>query len=83
MKDYGIFMLDPEGYVLTWNEGASRLKGYTESEIVGQPFPVFTLRPISPTTVRKRLCESPAPKANSKTKDGACGATVRDSGPAS
>src|SRR5690606_18285323 len=26
--DYAIFMLDPRGYVLTWNAGAERIKGY-------------------------------------------------------
>jgi PAS domain S-box-containing protein len=40
-KDYGIFMLDPNGHVLTWNEGAARLKGYSEAEIVGQHFSRF------------------------------------------
>jgi PAS domain S-box-containing protein len=42
-KDYAIFMLDPEGRVLTWNEGAARLKGYSEAEIVGQHFSRFYL----------------------------------------
>jgi PAS domain S-box-containing protein len=41
VRDYGIFMLDPEGYVLSWNEGAARIKGYAESEIVGQHFSRF------------------------------------------
>ncbi len=39
--DYAIFMLDPDGYVSTWNAGAARLKGYTASEIVGEHFSVF------------------------------------------
>ena len=39
--DYGIFVLDPQGHVATWNSGAQRLKGYTRSEIVGQHFSVF------------------------------------------
>ena len=37
VKDYAIIMLDPQGHVVTWNEGARRLKGYTEAEIIGQP----------------------------------------------
>jgi len=41
VKDYAIFMLDPEGYVSTWNEGARRIKGYKEEEIVGEHFSVF------------------------------------------
>ena len=27
VKDYAIFVLDPEGYITTWNEGAQRAKG--------------------------------------------------------
>src|SRR5215471_6743598 len=34
-------MLDPHGYVLTWNQGAQRLKGYTPKEIIGQHFSRF------------------------------------------
>jgi PAS domain S-box-containing protein len=41
VKDYAIFLLDPEGHVATWNEGAQRIKGYAEEEIVGQHFSVF------------------------------------------
>ncbi len=41
VKDYAIFMLDPEGYVTSWNEGAQRAKQYTEAEIVGRHFSVF------------------------------------------
>ena len=41
VRDYAIFVLDPEGYVLTWNEGAERIKGYTAHEILGQHFSKF------------------------------------------
>jgi len=41
VKDYAIFMLDPEGRVLTWNAGAQRIKGYTAGEIVGRHFSTF------------------------------------------
>jgi PAS domain S-box-containing protein len=39
--DYAIFMLAPDGVVLTWNPGAERLKGYTREEIVGRHFSTF------------------------------------------
>ncbi len=39
--DYAIFLLDPQGYVASWNAGAARIKGYTREEIVGQHFSVF------------------------------------------
>jgi len=41
VKDYAIFMLDPEGRVMTWNSGAARLKGYSAREIVGEHFSRF------------------------------------------
>ncbi|MGE4220284.1 MAG: response regulator [Alphaproteobacteria bacterium] len=39
--DYAICMLDPQGYVTTWNAGAERIKGYTADEIIGRHFSVF------------------------------------------
>ena len=41
VRDYAIFMLDPRGYIQTWNAGAERLKGYTASEIIGTHFSAF------------------------------------------
>jgi PAS domain S-box-containing protein len=41
VKDYAIFVLDPEGHVITWNQGAQALKGYTSEEILGQHFSKF------------------------------------------
>jgi PAS domain S-box-containing protein len=41
VPDYAIFMLDPEGYVSTWNTGAERIKGYKATEIIGQHFSRF------------------------------------------
>lgn len=38
---YAIYMLDPEGRVVLWNEGAERLKGWTAEEIVGKPGDLF------------------------------------------
>lgn len=41
VKDYAIFMLDPDGNIATWNAGAQAFKGYTKSEIIGQHFSRF------------------------------------------
>ena len=41
IKDYAIFILDPTGHIRTWNEGAHRLKGYAEHEILGRHFSTF------------------------------------------
>jgi len=39
--DYAIFILDPEGYIRTWNSGARRMKGYRAEEIIGEHFSRF------------------------------------------
>jgi PAS domain S-box-containing protein len=36
VRDYAIFVVDPEGRVATWNAGAERILGYAEPEIVGR-----------------------------------------------
>jgi osomolarity two-component system sensor histidine kinase TcsA len=41
VKDYAIFMLDPNGNVATWNAGAQAFKGYQPSEIIGRHFSNF------------------------------------------
>src|SRR5579863_3994835 len=41
VRDYAIFMLDPNGFILTWNAGAERFKGYKAHEIIGQHFSRF------------------------------------------
>ena len=41
VKDYGIFMLDPQGHIASWNEGAQHIKGYTANEIIGKHFSIF------------------------------------------
>jgi PAS domain S-box-containing protein len=41
VTDYAIYMLDPEGYVASWNPGARRFKGYEADEIIGQHFSRF------------------------------------------
>jgi len=41
VRDYAIFMLDPDGRVASWNVGAQRIKGYDVSEIVGLHFSTF------------------------------------------
>jgi PAS domain S-box-containing protein len=41
VKEYAIFILDPEGNVATWNAGAERLKGYRSEQITGKHFSTF------------------------------------------
>ncbi|QQC64568.1 PAS domain-containing hybrid sensor histidine kinase/response regulator [Paraburkholderia ginsengisoli] len=62
VKDYAIFMLDPQGYVVSWNAGAARIKGYTRDEIVGKHFSLFYLpedaaagKPARELTIARQL----------------------------
>ena len=41
VNDYAILMLDPAGHVVSWNEGARKIKGYTADEILGRSFEAF------------------------------------------
>lgn len=41
IKDYAIYMLDPDGFIVSWNSGAERFKGYSELEILGRHFSCF------------------------------------------
>ena len=43
IRDYAIFMMDPQGRVISWNAGAERIKGYKAEQIVGQNFSCFFL----------------------------------------
>lgn len=44
VRDYAIFVLSPDGHVLTWNAGARALKGYEKEEIIGKHFSTFYSR---------------------------------------
>ena len=41
VQDYAIFMLSPQGHVVSWNNGAERIKGYKVDEIIGKHFSCF------------------------------------------
>jgi PAS domain S-box-containing protein len=44
VKDYALFMIGPDGRILTWNLGAQTIKGYAPEEIIGRHFSVFYTR---------------------------------------
>jgi len=59
VKDYAIYMLDPEGHVISWNAGAARIKGYENEEILGKHFSCFyTLADRESNKPRRELEES-------------------------
>jgi PAS domain S-box-containing protein len=41
VPDIGIFMLDPEGRIVSWNVGASQITGFRHAEILGQQLSIF------------------------------------------
>ena len=58
VKDYAIFMLDPEGRVVSWNAGAERIKGYSAEEILGRHFTCFHLPKDVEAGVPARILET-------------------------
>lgn len=54
IQDYAIILLDLDGTILTWNKGVEKIKGYKESEIIGQNFSIFYL----PTDRQHKLPEN-------------------------
>lgn len=43
VKDYAIFLIDTNGYILSWNEGAQNIKGYRAEEVIGKHISLFYL----------------------------------------
>ena len=41
VHDYAVFLLDSHGTVISWNQGAERIKGYEAEEIIGRHFSIF------------------------------------------
>ena len=41
VQDYAILMIDKDGYIINWNKGAEKIKGYKEHEIISQHFSLF------------------------------------------
>ncbi|HEY3536077.1 MAG TPA: ATP-binding protein [Trinickia sp.] len=69
VQDYAIFMLDADGYVISWNPGAQKIKGYAADEIIGRHFSTF----YPPEDV---ACGKPAAELAAAAADG----SVEDEG---
>ena len=83
VKDYAIFMLDPEGTILTWNSGAEAIKGYAASEVLGPPLPRCSSPPRTSLEGKPagRAGTSRARAAGPRAKAGGCARTAACSGP--
>ncbi|MCC2643366.1 MAG: hypothetical protein K0S45_3779, partial [Nitrospira sp.] len=69
IKDYAIFIMDPDGIVQTWNPGAEMMKGYRAEEIVGQSFSRFYL-PSDIQTGKPRMLLSQAAQSGRVADEG-------------
>lgn len=59
IRDYAIFMLDPDGRLMTWNEGSQRMRGYHADEIIGRHVSIFfTPEDIKADTPAEELREA-------------------------
>jgi PAS domain S-box-containing protein len=65
VEDYAIFMIDPNGDILSWNQGAFRIKGYQEEEVLGKHISIF----YTPTDIKKG---EPRKNLNEALKNGSC-----------
>ncbi len=54
LRGHAVYMLDPEGGILTWNSGAQELTGYSAAEVIGQPLTML-YPPESEVTIRNVL----------------------------
>lgn len=63
VRDFSIFMLDPAGYIASWNVGAQKISGYSADEVIGKHFSMFY--PNDPM-----LAEAPAAELRSALKEG-------------
>ena len=60
VRDYAIYMLDPSGVIISWNDGAARMKGYSADEIIGQHFSRFYTREDRAAGLPARALEAAA-----------------------
>ncbi|MES2809257.1 MAG: PAS domain S-box protein, partial [Bacteroidota bacterium] len=63
ISDYAIFMIDPNGYIMSWNQGAENINGYTEDEIIGEHISIFY-------TNNDNKANAPRQNLNTALKDG-------------
>jgi PAS domain S-box-containing protein len=59
VQDYALFVVDPQGHVLSWSKGAERLLGFAEAEVLGRPCDCFfTPEDVQSGVARKELDEA-------------------------
>ncbi len=58
--DYAIYMIAPDGTIVTWNAGAQRFKGYEAEEIIGRPYETFFLAEDRESGLPRRILDTAA-----------------------
>jgi PAS domain S-box-containing protein len=58
INDYAIYMLSPDGHVMSWNAGAQRFKGYQHDEIIGEHFSRFYTEEDQAAGVPERVLQT-------------------------
>jgi PAS domain S-box-containing protein len=66
IQDYAIILLDADGTILSWNDGAEKIKGYKEEEIIGQNFRIFYLPGDRQTLLPEKLIEQATKEGRAK-----------------
>lgn len=80
VRDYAMFLLDPDGQVASWNAGAERIYGFRADEVVGRHFSVFYPETGSRADIRGASSRSRCAPGASTRRAGAFDRTARASG---
>ena len=76
IKEYAVFLVDPQGRMATWNPGVERIKGYRAEEFIGRPFSML----FTPEDQERGLPELELKRAASEGKAEAEGTRLRKGG---
>ena len=75
ITDYGIYMLDRDGRIRTWNSGAERLTHYAAEEVLGRPFALFFTEDDHAAGGRRPCSRWPRGTGDASPRAGACART--------
>ena len=62
VQDYAILLLDKDGFILNWNQGAEKIKGYSEKEAIGKNFRIFYLQDDRKAKLPEKLIRAASEK---------------------
>lgn len=57
VEDYAILMIDKDGFIVNWNKGAEKIKGYREQEIISRNFRIFYTKEDQESKLPEKLLE--------------------------